>query len=81
MWFNRGKESMTLDLKNPDAIAQIWSLLADADVFIQNLAPGAADRMGLDFERLHALNPRLIVCGISGYGPKALTATRKPTTC
>jgi len=69
VWVNRSKESVTLDLKNPDAVDAVLRLLADADVFIQNLAPGAADRMGLDFERLHALNPRLVVCGISGYGP------------
>jgi len=69
VWVNRSKESVTLDLKNPDAVEVLLKLLADADVFLQNLAPGAADRMGLDFERLHALNPRLIVCGISGYGP------------
>ena len=68
VWANRGKESLTLDLKKPEAKAIVHKLLAEADVFIQNLAPGAAQRMGLDFESLHADYPELIVCDISGYG-------------
>ncbi len=68
VWVNRSKESLTLDLKQPEALAVLQELLADADVLVQNLAPGAAARMGLSFEALHARHPRLIVCDISGYG-------------
>ncbi len=68
VWTNRSKESLTLDLKNPDALAVLMDLLKDADVLLQNLAPGAAARMGLSFEALHEKHPRLIVCDISGYG-------------
>ena len=68
VWTNRSKESLTLDLKNPDAMAVLRDLLKDADVLVQNLAPGAAARMGLSFEALSATHPQLIVCDISGYG-------------
>ncbi len=68
VWTNRSKESLTLDLKNPLAKTALMDLLARADVLVQNLAPGAAARMGLSFDALHALHPRLIVCDISGYG-------------
>ncbi len=68
VWLNRGKESLTLDLKQPEGRAILASILADADILIQNLAPGAADRMGLGFETLRADHPRLIVCDISGFG-------------
>ena len=68
VWVNRSKESLTLDLKQPEAIAVLQELLADADVLVQNLAPGAAARMGLGAEALQAKHPRLIVCDISGYG-------------
>ncbi|WP_416762096.1 CaiB/BaiF CoA transferase family protein [Roseateles sp. So40a] len=68
VWTNRSKESLTLDVKHPQARAVLRELLADADVLVQNLAPGAAARLGLSFEALHPLNPRLIVCDISGYG-------------
>ena len=68
VWTNRSKESLTLDLKHPDALAALKALLGRADVLVQNLAPGAAARMGLSFETLNPLNPRLIVCDISGYG-------------
>ena len=68
VWLNRSKESVTLDLKAPWA-AEIMARLVDrADVFVQNLASGAAERLGLSAETLLARNPRLIVCGISGYG-------------
>ncbi|KVU08543.1 CoA-transferase [Burkholderia ubonensis] len=69
VWANRSKESLTLDLKQPVAHEVLMRLLAGADVFIQNLAPGAAERLGLDYETLSASFPDLIVCGISGYGP------------
>ena len=68
VWINRGKESVTLDLKHPDAQAVLHQLLAQADVLVQNLAPGAAARMGLSFDALHPSLPRLVVCDISGYG-------------
>ena len=68
VWTNRSKESLTLDLKQAAADAVLHGLLAKADVLVQNLAPGAAARMGLSFEALHARYPRLIVCDISGYG-------------
>ncbi len=68
VWLNRGKESLTLDLKQPEARDVLNGLLADADVLVQNLAPGAAARMGLDFDSLYPRYGKLIVCDISGYG-------------
>ena len=68
VWLNRSKESLTLDLKQPEARDILERLLADADVFIHNLAPGAAGRLGFGAERLREEYPQLIVCGISGYG-------------
>ncbi|WP_418125495.1 CaiB/BaiF CoA transferase family protein [Variovorax sp. 160MFSha2.1] len=68
VWVNRSKESLTLDLKQPAALAVLQELLADADVLVQNLAPGAAARMGLGAQALQEKHPRLIVCDISGYG-------------
>jgi len=67
-WLNRNKESLALDVKQPQAKAALLQLLKSADVLVQNLAPGAAARMGLSHEALKAHNPRLIVCDISGYG-------------
>ena len=68
VWTNRSKESLTLDVKHPEARKVLTGLLKDADVLVQNLAPGAAARLGLSFEALHPDFPRLIVCDISGYG-------------
>lgn len=68
VWTNRSKESLSLDLKAPAAADILARLLADADVLVQNLAPGAAARMGLSYEVLSARHPGLIVCDISGYG-------------
>ncbi len=68
VWTNRSKESITLDLKRPEALQIVHQLLADADVLVQNLAPGAAARMGFSHEQLAPRHPRLIVCDISGYG-------------
>ena len=68
VWVNRSKESLTLDLKQPAALAALKTLLKTADVLVQNLAPGAAARMGLTAELLQKDNPRLILCDISGYG-------------
>jgi len=68
VWTNRSKESLTLDLKHPEAAQVMQRLLESADVLVQNLAPGAAERLGLSFDTLHPKHPRLIVCDISGYG-------------
>ena len=68
VWINRGKESLTLDLKHPQAAAILDKLLAQADVLVQNLAPGAAARLGLSARALRPTHPKLIVCDISGYG-------------
>jgi itaconate CoA-transferase len=68
VWTNRNKESLTLDLKHAEAAGVLDRLLARADVLVQNLAPGAAARMGLSHEAVAAAHPRLIVCDISGYG-------------
>ena len=65
---NRSKESLALDLKNTKDLAVLKQLLGRADVLVQNLAPGATDRLGLSYEALSEANPKLIVCDISGYG-------------
>ena len=67
-WINRSKESLALDVKQPLAKAALMQVLATADVLVQNLAPGAAARMGLSYDALASHNPKLIVCDISGYG-------------
>jgi len=68
VWTNRSKESLALDLKDPQGVEVLNALIAKADVLVQNLAPGAAARMGLSWPSLHARHPLLIVCDISGYG-------------
>jgi len=68
VWTNRSKESLTLDVKHAEAGGVLHKLLQDADVLVQNLAPGAAARLGLSYEALQEKFPRLIVCDISGYG-------------
>jgi itaconate CoA-transferase len=77
VWLNRSKESLTLDLKRPEARDVLARLIARADVFVQNLAPGAADRLGLGAEALRARHPRLIVCGVTGYGSTGPYAGKK----
>jgi itaconate CoA-transferase len=67
-WTNRSKESLTLDVKHKEASAILGALLDKADVLVQNLAPGAAARLGLGYEALKGRHPKLIVCDISGYG-------------
>jgi crotonobetainyl-CoA:carnitine CoA-transferase CaiB-like acyl-CoA transferase len=67
-WTNRGKESLTLDFKRAEDAALLWRLCAQADVFIQNLLPGALDRAGFSADALRQRNPRLVTCSISGYG-------------
>jgi itaconate CoA-transferase len=69
IWLNRGKESLELDIKSADGQAVLAALLDRADVLIQNLAPGAADRLGLSAAELARRYPRLICCSVSGYGP------------
>jgi itaconate CoA-transferase len=68
VWTNRSKESLTLDVKHAEAVPILHQLLEDADVLVQNLAPGASARLGLSYEALKERYPRLIVCDISGYG-------------
>ena len=69
VWLNRGKRSMVLDLKSPEGLALLTQLVARADVFVHNLAPGAVERLGFGYEALAVAHPRLVWCGISGYGP------------
>ena len=68
VWLNRGKRSITMDVKQPAARAALNKLIGGADVLLQNLAPGAAARLGLSYEALKPINSKLIVCDISGYG-------------
>ncbi|MFF4803916.1 CaiB/BaiF CoA transferase family protein [Streptomyces sp. NPDC001351] len=77
VWLNRSKESLTLDLKDSRGMEILHQLLDDADVFVQNLAPGAADRLGLGVGALTDRYPRLIPCTISGYGTSGPWADRK----
>jgi len=77
VWLNRGKESVELDVKSDDGRAVMAALLARADVFVQNLAPGAAERLGLDAAGLLTRHPRLICCSVSGYGPDGPYAGKK----
>jgi itaconate CoA-transferase len=77
VWLNRSKESLTLDVKHPGARPWLEKLIARADVFVQNLAPGAARRLGLSAEALLPRHPRLVVCDISGYGDTGPYAHKK----
>jgi itaconate CoA-transferase len=77
VWLNRGKESVTLDIKEPDDRALLDAMLAQADVFVQNLVPGAMTRLGLEEETLRAAYPRLITCSISGYGSEGPYRSKK----
>ena len=77
LWLNRNKESLTLDVKKDAAKQILTKLISNADVFIQNLAPGAAKRLGLGADELMAKHPRLIVCDISGYGDSGPYAKKK----
>jgi itaconate CoA-transferase len=76
VWVNRSKESVSLDLKQPEGREALAKLVARADVFLQNLAPGAAERLGVG-PALRERYPRLIWCGISGYGPAGPYAAKK----
>jgi itaconate CoA-transferase len=77
VWLNRSKESLTLDLKRPEGAQVLTRLLDRADVFVQNLAPGAADRLGTGAGHLRARYPKLIVCTLSGYGSSGPYAHQK----
>jgi itaconate CoA-transferase len=77
VWTNRSKESLTLDVKHPAAKTILEKLIARADVFLQNLAPGAAERLGLGSATLRERHRRLVWCGISGYGPSGPYAEKK----
>ena len=76
-WANRGKESIVLDLKDPGDAAVLTAMVARADVFLQNLAVGATDRLGFGATTLLARHPGLIVCDVSGYGPSGPYANMK----
>lgn len=73
---NAGKKSVVLDLKSPEAIAQVKALAADVDILVENFRPGVMARLGLDYATLSALNPRLIYCSISGYGQTGPSSER-----
>lgn len=77
VWLNRSKESLTLDVKRPAAAEVLRRLLDQADVFVQNLAPGATGRLGLSAQSLREAHPRLVVCEISGYGSTGPYRDRK----
>jgi itaconate CoA-transferase len=77
VWLNRSKESLTLDIKRAEGREILGRLLEKADVFVQNLAPGAAERLGTAPAALRARHPRLVVCGVSGYGSSGPYANRK----
>jgi crotonobetainyl-CoA:carnitine CoA-transferase CaiB-like acyl-CoA transferase len=73
---NAGKKSLALDLKNAEAIALVRRLVAEADILVENFRPGVMDRLGLGYEALREINPRLIYCSISGYGQSGTDAER-----
>jgi itaconate CoA-transferase len=77
VWLNRGKESVTLDLSRPDDKALLTAMLARADVFVQNLKPGAIAKLGFPIDQLRRAHPRLIICSVSGYGEDGPYAARK----
>ena len=77
VWTNRSKESLTLDLKHPDSAPILGALMSRADVLVQNLAPGASARLGMDFSSVRNTHPALIVCDISGYGGNGPYRDRK----
>jgi itaconate CoA-transferase len=77
VWLNRGKESVVLDLANAADNALLAAMLAKADVFVQNLKPGAMAKLGFPIAQLRRMHPRLIVCSVSGYGEEGPFAGRK----
>jgi itaconate CoA-transferase len=77
VWLNRGKESLTLNVKRPEAQAIMTRLLERADVFVQNLSPGAAERLGFGSTTLRTKHPRLITCDVTGYGADGPYAAKR----
>lgn len=77
VWLNRGKKSVFVDLAGEDGRKQLEELIAGADIFLQNLKPGALDKLGFSRERLRKTYPKLIMCSISGYGDSGPYAERK----
>ena len=77
--YNRNKKSVTLDLTDADDRARYRALAASADVIVENLRPGAVDRLGVGYDVLRQDNPRLVYCAISGYGRWPPTAAPSPT--
>jgi crotonobetainyl-CoA:carnitine CoA-transferase CaiB-like acyl-CoA transferase len=77
VWLNRGKESLILDLASPAGKTRLAALLESADVLVQNLKPGALERLGFAIPALHRAHPRLVLCSISGYGEEGPLADRK----
>ncbi|MDW4497417.1 CaiB/BaiF CoA-transferase family protein [Sulfitobacter sp. D35] len=77
VWLNRGKDSVVLDLATTDGRDRLVGLLEEADVMVQNLKPGALERLGIDLDALARANPRLVTCSISGYGTDGPMADRK----
>jgi crotonobetainyl-CoA:carnitine CoA-transferase CaiB-like acyl-CoA transferase len=77
VWLNRGKESLVVDLASPEGKETLRQLLAQADVLVQNLKPGALERLGFGMAELRRTHPRLILCSISGYGESGPLADRK----
>lgn len=74
--YNRGKRGVVLDLKSPQGLAALFALVADADIVLDNFRPGVAERLGFGPEALHAHNPRVITCSITGFGPTGPSAKR-----
>lgn len=77
VWLNRGKESIELDIKDTADRAVLDAMIAQADIVVQNLIPGAVDRLGLDAATLRAARPELVYCDISGYGPDGPFRSKK----
>src|SRR6478736_10043123 len=77
VWLNRGKQSVVLDLSKSDDKALMEAMLAKADVFVQNLKPGAIGKLGFPLEALRRAHPRLVICSISGYGEDGPYHARK----
>lgn len=67
-WLNRGKKSVTLDLKNPDAIALIKRMVTDCDILVESARPGVMEKLGLGYQEIHQINPKLVYCSVSAFG-------------
>lgn len=76
-WLNQGKESVCLDFKSDEGAVVLWAMLEKADVFIQNLSPGAMARAGFSSEKMLGANPKLIICNVSGYGDEGEVAKKR----